>query len=320
MLKYAIIGAGGTGGVIGAYMAKAGKDVTLIARGKHLDAVRNSGIKIERPYSGKHETIAVKASAMEEYNEKADVIFVCVKSYSLGDTIPFIKRIAHEKTIVIPILNVYGTGGRMQKDLPDLLVTDGCIYVSAYINEPGVILQEGDICRIFFGERKISSGRVEAISCPESSADSFHKLEKTIEKDLKDSGIDGVLSENIERDALQKFSYVSPIGVAGLYFDVAAGDFQKEGPQREMFKSLIREIVALAKAMGITFEIDLVETNLRIMESLAPGATTSMQRDIKDGKNSEADGLVFEVIRLAEEYGVAVPYYRNAAEKIKQLR
>jgi len=117
MLKYAIIGAGGTGGVIGAYMAKAGKDVTLIARGKHLDAVRNSGIKIERPYSGKHETIAVKASAMEEYNEKADVIFVCVKSYSLGDTIPFIKRIAHEKTIVIPILNVYGTGGRMQKDL-----------------------------------------------------------------------------------------------------------------------------------------------------------------------------------------------------------
>ena len=200
MLKYAIIGAGGTGGVIGAYMAKAGKDVTLIARGKHLDAVRNSGIKIERPYSGKHETIAVKASAMEEYN----------------DTIPFIKRIALEKTIVIPILNVYGTGGRMQKDLPDLLVTDGCIYVSAYINEPGVILQEGDICRIFFGERKISSGRVEAISCPESSADSFHKLEKTIEKDLKDSGIDGVLSENIERDALQKFSYVSPIGVAGL--------------------------------------------------------------------------------------------------------
>lgn len=304
MQKYVIIGAGGTGGIIGAYMAKAGKDVTLIARGRHLEAIKKSGLKIERLQKKTTETIEVKASSMEEYDGKADVIFVCVKSYSVDEAIPFIKRVSHEKTAVIPILNVYGTGGRMQKELPGLLVTDGCIYVSANIKEPGVILQHGEICRILFGER---DGRSE------------NKLLEEIEKDLNESSIEAVLSENIKKDALQKFSYVSPMGAAGLYFGAVAEDFQKEGPQREMFKDMVREIVSIAEAMGINYEEDLTEVNLKILESLAPEATTSMQRDINEGKNSEADGLIFEVVRLAEEYGVDVPCYKKAAEKVREL-
>ena len=72
----------------------------------------------------------------------------------MDETVPTIKKIAGKETVVIPILNIYGTGGRLQKNLPELTVTDGCIYVSANIMEPGVILQHGKILRVVFGARK----------------------------------------------------------------------------------------------------------------------------------------------------------------------
>ena len=125
-----------------------------------------------------------------------------------------------------------------------------------------------------------------------------------------------MLSENIRRDALEKFSYVSPIGAAGLYYHATAGDFQKEGEQRETFKAMIREIAALADAMGVPFEKDMVDVNLRILANLAPEATTSMQRDVYAGKSSEIDGLVYEVVRMGQEYGVSVPVYEKVAEKL----
>lgn len=300
-MKYVIIGAGGTGGIIGAYMTKSGKDVTLIARGRHLEAMQKNSLKIERIWTDIQETVPVRAMTMEEYVDKADVVLVCVKGYSLDETIPFIKKISHDDTVVIPVLNIYGTGGHIQESLPDILVTDGCIYVSANIKEPGVLLQHGKICKIVFGLREKDR--------------TSHVLEKVV-KDFSDSGIDGILSENIKRDALQKFSYVSPIGAAGLYCNAVARDFQKEGEPREMFKSMIREITAIADAMGIQFEEDLVDINLKILRTLAPEATTSMQRDVLEGKDSEIDGLVFEVVRLGRKYNVPVPNYEKVAIKL----
>ena len=152
-MKYLIIGAGGTGGVTGYYMKKAGKDVTLIARGEHLKTIQEQGLTLEKMWDKTEETITIPAADMEHYTDHPDVIFVCVKGYSLDETIPFIKQIAKKTTIVIPVLNIYGTGGKMQKQLPELLVTDGCIYVSANIKEPGRLLQHGQILRIVFGVR-----------------------------------------------------------------------------------------------------------------------------------------------------------------------
>ena len=300
-MKYLIIGAGGTGGVVGYYMTKAGKDVTLIARGAHLKQMQTKGLILERMWDQSTETITVKASDMEHYTEQPDVILVCVKGYSLTDTIPFIQKVAKKDTVVIPILNIYGTGAKMQKELSELLVTDGCIYVSANIKEPGVLLQHGKILKVVFGVRE---------------KEAYRPVLKEIEKDLCDSSIYGVLSENIRRDALEKFSYVSPIGAAGLYYHATAGDFQKEGEQRETFKAMIREIAALADAMGVPFEKDMVDVNLRILANLAPEATTSMQRDVYAGKSSEIDGLVYEVVRMGKEYGVSVPVYEKVAEKL----
>ena len=303
IMKYAIIGAGGTGGILGFYMTKAGKDVTLIARGRHLAAMQESGLAVEKMWDGTTETIPVKAADMDHYNERPDVILVCVKGYSLEDTIPFIQRVSNPSTIVIPVLNIYGTGAKMQEKLPNLLVTDGCIYVSANIKEPGVLIQHGKILRVVYGVRE---------------KEEYDPRLEEIKQDFDVSGIDGVLSENIRRDALEKFSYVSPIGAAGLYYHATAADFQREGEEREAFKTMIREIAALAEAMGVPFERDMVEVNLKILSTLAPEATTSMQRDVMDGKSSEIDGLVYEVVCMGERYHVPVPMYEKVAEKLKE--
>lgn len=313
-MKYAIIGAGGTGGILGFYMTKADRDVTLIARGRHLAVMQEKGLAVEKMWDGTTEIIPVKAMDMEHYDEQPDVVLVCVKGYSLEDTIPFIQRVAKPSTIVIPVLNIYGTGAKMQEQLPKLLVTDGCIYVSANIKEPGVLIQHGRILRVVYGVRNMSSQKVNIKRAHEEMLNAL----KDIKKDFDDSGIDGVLSENIQRDALEKFSYVSPTGAAGLYYHATAADFQREGKQREAFKTMIREIAALAEAMGVPFECDMVEVNLKILSSLAPEATTSMQRDVMEGKDSEIDGLIYEVVRMGERYHVPVPMYAKVAEKLRE--
>ncbi len=300
-MKYLVIGAGGTGGSIGAFMTEAGKDVTVIARGKHLEAIQKNGLKMETTCKGNYTVRPMKAGDMDHYNEQPDIIFNCVKGYSLEDTIPFIKRAAHKDTVVIPILNIYGTGGRMQELLPDLLVTDGCIYIAAEIKEPGTILQKGNIFRVVYGVRK-----------PEE----YRPVLEQVAADLKDSGITAVLSDDIRRDALQKFTFVSSMGACGVYYDINAGGAQQEGIERDTFITLMYEIDALAQAMDIHFTVDIVKTNLEILDNLSPAANSSLQRDLKQGKNSEIDGLIYEVVRLGRQYGVQVPTYEMIAEKL----
>lgn len=301
-MKYLVIGAGGTGGSIGAYMTEAGKDVALIARGEHLQKMQEHGLRMETTKKGNYTVNPIKATDMEHYNEQPDIIFVCVKGYSLDDTIPFIRRVAKESTIVIPILNIYGTGSRMQEQLSELLVTDGCIYIAGEIKEPGTILLRGDIFRIVYGVRDPQEIRPELF---------------TVAQDLKDSGIEGVLSDNIRRDALQKFAYVSPMAACGLYYHVSAGEVQKTGEPRDTFVKLMKEIDALAVAMGVPFLVDIVTTNLQILDTLNPEASTSMQRDVYAGKASEIDGLIYEVVRMGRRYGVPTPTYEVIADKAR---
>jgi len=297
-MKYLVIGAGGTGGCIGAYLAKAGKDVTLIARGQHLDRIRANGIEMETNWQGTYTVSPIKACDTQHYDDQPDVVFVCVKGYSLADIVPFIKQVAHKNTVVIPILNIFGTGGKLQPMLPELLVTDGCIYISANITDPGRIKMHGEIFRIFFGVRDPAQ---------------FNPVLKQIEKDLNDSHILGVLSKDIQKDALQKFSYVSAMATCGLYYQVEAGAVQKPGEIRDTYIDLLGEIQALALAMDIHFDVDIIQFNLDILDSLAPTASTSMLRDIKLGKKSEIDGLVFEVLRMGENYHVSMPTYQRLA-------
>lgn len=296
-MKYLVIGAGGTGGALGAYLAKGGKEVTLIARGAHLSAIQARGLRVIRPENAF--TVSPAAVDTKHYEEHPDVVFVCVKGYSLEDLIPFLKRITDSHTVVIPLLNIYGTGGKLQQRLPEVPVMDGCIYIASEILSPGCILMRGEILRVVFGPR-----------APEE----FLPVLKQIEADLNECGVRGILSDNIQRDALRKFAYVSPQGACGAYYDVTAGAMQRPGPYRECFATLVGEIVLLAGAMGIRFEGDLVRQHLAILDALEPEMTTSMQRDLKAGGPSELDGLVYEVVRMGERYGEKLPEYRKIAD------
>ncbi len=309
-LKYLIIGAGGTGGAIGSHMAHAGHDVTFIARGRHLAAMRENGLRVSRP-DGEFIIDPVSACTAEEFavlGEKPDVIFVCVKGYSVKEMIPFIRAAAGPDTVIIPILNIFGTGSQIQKELPGITVTDGCIYVASEIIEPGHILMKGTILRVVFGLRKDQKHIEE-------------KLRPVLERvrdDLCSSRIEGILSDNIERDTLRKFSYVSPQGACGLYYDVPVGAVQQPGEIRDCFAGLIREIADLAEAMGIGFGEDVVSVNLDITAGLAPDMTTSLQRDVTAGKASEIDGLIYEVVRMGEKYGVDTPLYKKISAELQR--
>ena len=299
--NYLIIGAGGTGGVLAHAMSKAGLYVTLIARGEHLRAIRANGLTIRRLWDETSECMHIKATDMYHYSERPDVIFLCVKDYSLEGCYDFIRNAAKKNTVIIPLLNGISIGRRISEALPDYTVPAGLIYVSANIAEPGVLVQYGSILKIIFGmqDAKEDDRRVREIA-----------------EDLVSRGINAVFSENIRCDILEKFSYVSPAAAAGLYLGARAGDFQKPGEPREMFKTMIREIMALAYAMGCPFGRDFVRENLRIMNTLKPTASTSLQRDIEAGKPSEIDSLIGEVLRLGEEYHVPMPAYKMAAEEI----
>ena len=300
-MKFAMFGAGGTGGVLGGYLALAGYDVTLIARGRHLEALQKDGLTIETAHRGVLHIKNVKAETAELYSETPDVLFVCCKYYGLADAIAFAKRAASEDTLIIPILNVFGTGEVMQKDLPGLTVLDGCIYIFGNLKAPGVLEQPQKILRVIFGFRPGQDKRLE-------------EKAKALERLLQDADIRGHYSLDIRRDALTKFGFVSPMGAAGLYHDVTSEAFQKEGAVRETFIGLIREVEALGKAMGIVFEKDLQESGIALIDAFKPGLKTSMQRDVEKGGASEFEGLVNSVVALGERYGVPVPLYKKISD------
>ena len=298
-MKYLIYGAGGTGGCLAAFLAQGGKDVSLIARGAHLEAIQKNGLVLETGHGAF--AVPVEAREQEQVTEKPDVIFVCVKGYSLEGTLPTLKRLSDGHTIVIPLLNIYGTGARLQPELSPALVTDGCIYIAAEIKAPGTVHMSGDIFRVVFGPRTPEEYRPE--------------LEE-VARDLNDCGIEGILSQNIQRDALMKFSVVSPMAACGIYHDIQVGGMQAPGQPREDFKALVAEIGALAQAMGFPFPEDPVARNLAIQDALDPDASTSLKRDLDAGKPSEVDGLIFEVVRLGRKYHVPTPMYDRVAAKL----
>ena len=173
-LKYLIAGTGGVGGSIAAFLSLSGKDVTCIARGEHLAAIRGNGLQLHSDLKGEH-CLKVAAFTAEEFQGKADVIFVCVKGYSVDSITELIKRASHERTVVIPILNVYGTGPRIQRLVPGVTVLDGCIYIVGFVSGRGEITQMGKIFRLVYGAHR-------------STIVSRETLE-AVQRDLQESGI-----------------------------------------------------------------------------------------------------------------------------------
>ena len=307
-LRYLIAGTGGVSGSIAGFLALAGKDVTCIARGEHLAAMREHGLRLHSDLKGEH-ALKIPAYTAEEYTSlaeksaryKADVIFVCVKGYSVDSITELIKRAAHKNTVVIPILNVYGTGPRIQRLVPGVTVLDGCIYIVGFVSGKGEITQMGKIFRLVYGAHKDTIVSRETL--------------EAIQQDLQESGIKAEISPDINRDTFVKWSFISAMAVTGAYYDVPMGEVQKPGKVRDTFIGLSQESAALGRKLGIEFKEGIVEYNLKVIDKLAPESTASMQKDMARGHQSEVQGLLFDMIAAAQEQGVDIPTYKMVAEK-----
>lgn len=300
-MKYLIIGTGGTGATIGAFLAADGNDVSFVARGAHLAAMVENGLLLDSGIKGKLNIENVKAFEGKEIKEKYDVIFVCVKSYSLEEIVPVIKAGLHKDTIVIPVLNMFKTGEKLKEYIPEGKFLEGCIYISAFIDGPGKIVQAGDTFKVFFGNpynESIKDGIMEQV-----------------ESDLKSAGILSGISDDILRDTFKKFSFISAFAATGAFYDVSAGAIHREGEEREFYKALVKEIISIGKAMGVNVSPTLFEEDIQTMDSFGDDIKTSLQRDLEAGKNSEIDTLIFSVVRLGKQYGVPTPAYEKAASK-----
>ncbi|MDR1372056.1 MAG: 2-dehydropantoate 2-reductase [Dysgonamonadaceae bacterium] len=301
-IKYLVVGAGGVGGSIAGFLSLSGEYVNCVARGEHLQKIRQNGLKLISDLKGEH-LLKVNACNADEYSEKADVIFVCVKGYSLDSVADLLRKASHSGTLIIPVLNVYGTGARIQSMIDEGTALDGCIYIVSFVSEAGEITQMGKIFKLIFGVRHgthVPAEKIEAIS-----------------NALINSGIHVCISDNIDRDTFVKWSYISAMACTGAYFNVPMGDIQHSGKERDVFIGLSNESAAIGRKLGIPVPEDILTHHLKVLDSLAPESTASMQKDIALGHQSEIDDLLFNMVRTAEKTGVDTPVYRMVSKKFK---
>jgi 2-dehydropantoate 2-reductase len=302
-MRYLILGPGGIGGSIGGFLSAAGHDVSFIAHGRTLDALRKEGLKVNSSLKGQIHIRNVKVFSPEEFIGQADVIFVCVKDYSLDSVLPVLGRACGSSSVIIPLLNGFGAGDRIREKLPGCIVTDGCIYISAFIDSPGCVTQVGSLFRMFFGFKK--------------NSDFDNSILEVVTSDLGGAGIDAAVSGEIETEVFRKFSFVSTAAACGAYYGITMGGMQRPGRCRDTFLGLCAEMCEIAGRLGFGIRQDLVDINLGILDQLSPETSSSLQKDLESGRQSEIDSLVFSVVRLADRLGVETPLYRMVAEKLK---
>ncbi|UII25459.1 2-dehydropantoate 2-reductase [Fulvivirga maritima] len=300
-MKYLIVGAGGTGGLIGGYLAKTNHDVTLVARGKHLENIKNNGLIIHS-YTGETNSIKnIKAISAEELdNQPYDVIFICVKAYSLKDIASTVEKASDENTIIIPILNAMEAGNILREEIPNRKISDGCIYVTGYISAPGEITQNNQIFRIVYG---------------------FSGKEKTdfpaliqLENDLTSSDINVTYASDIYSAIFRKLCFTSAFAAVGSFHNANAKDMRENKEYNEQFKALLAELDEIKEAAHFTNDYDLIEENLKILNHLADEFTASLQKDLAAGKPDEREQLIFDIVKIADRLEVAAPNYRKIAE------
>lgn len=301
MLKYLIIGAGGVGGTLGAYLLRAGLSVSFLAHGKALETLKKKGLTLVKD-SGEETFSPLAVFDEASYAGTPDIIFLALKSYAIDSVLPFLERVATENTVIIPLCNVFEMGEKLQKKLEKPLVTDGCIYVMGNVEEPGRIRQLGKLMRVVYGVRKPEEAR---------------PVLEEVRADLTQAGVETVLSDNIRRDCMKKFAYLSPHGAVGTYFYITAAHLQREGEYRNFYRGLVREVLAIAAKMSIAMDGYSEADSLQVVDGLAPEMTTSFQKDVAAGKKSEVDGLIYQVQRLGAAYGVPTPYYDEVIEALR---
>jgi 2-dehydropantoate 2-reductase len=289
VMRIVVVGAGGVGGYFGARLAQAGAEVTLVARGAHLDAIRARGLRVRSAVEG-DDTVAVTAVDKVAGLPAADAVLLCVKSFDTEAAVEHVRPVVGPETPVLSLQNGVDNEERIDAVLGAGHALGGVAYVFATIEAPGVI------AHTFAG--RVVLGEMDGRPTPRA---------ERLRDAFGGAGILAALSEDIRRVLWEKYLMIAaqagmtaitrcPIGVI------------RETPQTwRMYRLIVEELAALGRASGVALPPDAVTTTLANVEKLAPHLFSSLHHDLVQGKRLELEALHGHAVCLGERLGVPTP-------------
>jgi 2-dehydropantoate 2-reductase len=290
-MRIAIVGAGGVGGYFGGRLAAAGADVTFLARGAHLDAMRARGLRIESPKGNVH-LPRVRAESDPVAIGPADVVFFAVKLYDTEGALAMLPPLIGPDTLIVGFQNGVETVGTLTRAVGSDHTAGGVSYVSAVIAEPGVIRHTA-MDHLLFG-------------MPDGSASP--RLDALLEA-CRPAGFQATLSRDITVEIWTKFVRLSVFSGMTAVTRGPIGVIVNDPDLLEMLKAAMRETLAVAHAKGVAVPGTIDEDVAAAYKALPPQAKASMLEDLERGRRIELPWLSGAVVRLGREAGVATPIH-----------
>jgi 2-dehydropantoate 2-reductase len=293
-MRIAVIGAGGVGGGFGAAIAKAGGDVTFVARGAHLAAMREHGLRVE---GDRGETLIHPVQATDDPTsiDPVDIVLFCVKLWDIESAGEQIKPLIGPDTGVIPLQNGIDAGDRLIPILGAAHIMAGTVAISATIAKPGVIRQTGTFMSMAFGERDGNAS---------PRAEAFRDL-------CRNAGFNVMLSDNIAVPIWQKFILLTAMSGGTAITRLPIGKLRDDPDVFSLFESVMRETEAVGRAEGVALPADVVEKQIASIKALPPGGTASMAVDLSRGNRLELPWLAGKIVELGRKHHIPTP--ANAA-------
>jgi len=292
-MKIAIIGAGGVGGFFGARLQQAGADVHFVARGAHLAAMRADGLRVESPLGDIH-LPRVNVTDNPADIGTADIVWLAVKLWDMDAAIASIRPLMAPHTGVISFQNGVQKDDILREVFGDRAVMGGVAYIATNIDRPGVIKHTGTMQRLIFGEYDgRRSPRAEAL------------LDAAVR-----GGINAELSDDIRKAIWEKFVFLVGLSGSTTTMRETIGPIRSNPRSRRFLSELMRETVAVGRALGVALPADFAEQRLAFIDGLPEQMTSSMHHDLKAGKRLEVAWLSGGVAQLGERTGVPTPMNR----------
>ena len=293
-MKIVMMGSGGVGGFFGGRLAKAGYDVTFIARGSHLAAMREKGLTIESEAQGNLHVPDVKATDDPASVGIADLVILSVKLWDTESAARAIAPMVGPHTGVISLQNGVVKDDILRSVLDEKNVMGGVGYVATHISRPGVIHQVGTMQRIIVGEY---DGR-------ESERARF------LHKALLDAGVTAELSHDIRRAIWEKYVFLVALSGTTTTMRKTLGPIRSNPQTRAFLLDVMREVVAVGRALGVAIDADFADKRLAFADSLPLDMTSSMHHDLERGNRLEVEWLSGGVVKLGAKAGVPTPANR----------
>ncbi|MBM3561090.1 MAG: 2-dehydropantoate 2-reductase, partial [Alphaproteobacteria bacterium] len=291
-MKIVVFGAGGIGGYFGGRLAASGADVTFIARGAHLAAMRANGLKVESALGN----IDINVNATDDPASvgPADYVLYCVKMYDIESSAVLAKPLVGPGTAVVTTQNGVDARERLAPILGASHVMGGVAQISATIAAPGVIRHVGQLARLVFGDVGGVSPRA-----------------KALEEACKKAGIDALATDKIDVEIWRKFVFLASVAGLSSMTRQPMGVVNADPDLSALLADAVAEIVAVARAKGIDLPIDATELVTKMIGAMPPQAKPSMLQDLERGNRIEVAGLSGKVAVLGRELGVPTPVHRT---------